>query len=307
MANLRRFRHRRLVAPAAVALIIAATLWLGLATSAEAQSRDNRVDLNIAVRPVDDDLDDADRRQRRHREIAREAARRLEIRLGVMDLKNFRVQVNDDNDIDVTVYGEHSADAIRGALVPAGELEVRPVIEEGQVWLDLADELPDGVSMRSPSANFQSDRLFLYASSPSPLRRIVERVALGSTMLTVFPHEQGWRTLRLGEALADASDIERVTIEKTPAGIPFVTLEFDSEAAQTTRAQAEADDVTHLAFVLDGEVVGLHRFSSRQFSDSLSLDPPAHLRSRQARHRWAIQVAGRLASPIPVPLVELQE
>ena len=294
----------------AVTLMVAALLGLlvlSVTDVQEASARSNRVDFTVTVAPLDDDQSDSVRRVRRHREMAREAARRIEIRLEAMDLKNSRVRLDDDHNIKITVYGSHSAQALKSAVIPAGRLEVRPVIDDASPWLDIADSLPEGVELRSPAGSFQSDRLFLYAASPGPLHDVLDRVALGSTQVEIYPHDDGWRTINLGPSVADQGDVTSVQLERTPSGIPFVSITFDADAAQTTRGQASTRQATHLAFVLDGEVVGLHRFSSRQFSDTLALDPPEHLRSRQARQHWSIQVAGRLAAPIPVQLIELQE
>jgi hypothetical protein len=294
----------------AAALMVASLLGLLVLSTLdvqEASARSNRVDFTIAVAPLDDDEADSDRRVRRHREMAREAARRVELRLEAIDLKNSRVRLDDDHNIRITVYGRHSAQALKSALIPAGKLEVRPVIDDASPWLDIADSLPEGVELRSPAGTFQTDRLFLYAASPGELHDVLDRVSLGSTQVEIYPHDDGWRTINLGPSIAGEGDVESVEIERTPSGIPFVSISFGADAAQKARGQASSRQATHLAIVLDGEVVGLHRFNSRQFSETLALDPPDHLRSRQARQNWSIQVAGRLAAPIPIQLIELQE
>jgi hypothetical protein len=62
-----------------------------------------------------------------------------------------------------------------------------------------------------------------------------------------------------------------------------------------------------LAAVLDGEVVATTAQSTRNRSGSLMLTAPEHLTGRKARKSWARQVAGRLAAPILVRLVEVSD
>lgn len=281
--------------------------FLSLLFPEDAQARNNRVDFTLTVSPIEDQEQDPDLRVRRHREVTKEAARRIETRLDAIDVKNSRVRVDDDYNIEITVYGDHSASAIKSALIPTGKLEIRPVLDDVSPWADLADELPDDVEIRTFPGSFRTDRIFLFSHSLQSLRSFVDRVAIGSTIVELFPHDDGWRSLNLGEPIATEDHLSSATIEKTPAGIPFVTVGFDTTAAQQIRSHTSSSGATHLAILLDGEVVSLHRFVARRFSDRLDLEPPDHLRSRHARSQWAIQVAGRLAAPIPVQLVEIQE
>lgn len=288
---------------------LALLLVLDLPT-AQAQVEGKRVEFSLTVDRVnnaDNSDEDPELRVRRQREINEEVIRRIETRLEAMGLHSHNVRTGDNRLIRVTVYGRHSEAAIKSAIIPPGRLEIRPVLVDGSPWLNVAAELPPEVDLIPEPGSFRTDRLFLFSHSARHLREAIATLGSEDTQFEVFPHEDGWRTLHLGSVAATERDISDVSISRNPSGIPFVSVTLSSNAAQDVRADAAAGQVRHLAIIVDGEVVALHRFSDRRFSETLDIDPPRHLSSTTARNQWAMQVAGRLAAPLPIRLAEMQE
>lgn len=275
---------------------------------AEAQVEGKRVEFSVTV-GSGDVPEDADRELRiqRQREITTEVVERMEKRLDAIGFNSHDVSATDLYRIDVTVYGDHSAATLKSALIPAGRLEVRPVIVDGSRWYDVAADLPTGVELRSQRGSFRTDSVFLFGHSARTLRGVIDRHDNGDQRLEVFPHEDGWRVLQLGPVAATERDVHRAGIDQNPSGIPFVRATFSARAAQQIRSASAASHSSDLAIIVDGEVVAVQSFGPNQFHDSLDLDPPSHLRSADARRHWAHQVAARLATPIPVRLVEIEE
>ena len=274
--------------------------------TAEAQNKERRVQFTLSLETSSLE-GNPELRVRRAQEMAAIAAERIETRLNSIDIKNHRVRVNDSNQIDITVYGLHSPEAIKSAIIPAGRLEIRPVLADNSIWLDLEDSLPEQIEIKYDPASFQTDRIFLFSPSARSLRDFLSRVSLGSTDVVLFPHQQGWRTLNLGPTLATHSDITGVELHQTPSAIPFVKANLSAEATDKIRTHATAENVRHLVLILDGEPVHLYRFSQTQFSDELNLQTPDFLRTTDARYHWAIQVVARLSTPLPVTLIEIED
>lgn len=292
-------------------LVVALAFSLGtlaLLDPVSAQSRDRRVSFQLIVDLEEDQEESVEHRRRLHQEVAREAASRIEIRLDALGVKNHRVRLNNANAIDVMVYGSHSAEAIRSAVIPPGRLDVRHVNLDQSFWFDLADDLPDSVEIRQHPGSVESDEIFLYSRNSQDLITLIDRITMAGVDLRIYPHGAGWRTVQLGEVpLATEQGLRASELGRTPSAIPFVTTRFTPDAAQELRSASTELGTRHIALVLDGELIGIQPFSHRQFSDTIILDCPDFLRSHDARRRWAIQVAGRLAAPLPVTLVEAQE
>lgn len=245
---------------------------------------------------------------KRDREMAHIAAERIKTRLNAIDVKNYRVQVDNQNRIQVTVYGRDlSAEAIKSAVIPPGELELRAVISGATPWGDILPDLPEGVEIRVEPGAFQTDRTFLYSEDITTLQHLLSRISLGQTEVTIFPFRNGWRTVLMGPSLGSHHDVLETSLNQTPSAIPFVTVQLTADATSRVRAGASQVEARHLAILLDGELVAMPRFIERQFDDELTLDCPDFFRSSEARRHWAMQVAGRLAVPIPVTLIESKE
>ncbi len=275
---------------------------------ASAQNRERRVSFTLLVERPDEEIEDRERRVRVHQEMAREAASRIETRLDAVGGKDHRVRVNGQNEIEVTVYGgRHDAAAIKSAVIPRGQLEIRPVYLDQSIWYDVEEQLPGSVEIRQAPGSVSTDEIYLFSRDGRALREFVGRVAIAGVEMRVFPHGDGWRTVQLGDPMATERDLTRSDLGRTPSAIPYVTVEFEAEVAQELRATMAEEGLRQLAVVLDRELIAVQGFSARQFSETLTLDCPAFLRSHEARRHWALQVGGRLAAPIPITLVEAQE
>ncbi len=272
---------------------------------AEASERGNRVEFTVTVESPDG-IDDDDLRARTRRNVAKEVRDRIAKRLDAIEIKHYELEVTEGYGVLVTVYGDHSPEAIRGAVIPSGRFELRPVLVDASPWLEVAPELPEGVEFYHEPGSLETNNFFLFSPSPAPLHRAIGLLG-GDSEIYVFPHDDGWRTLNLGPALATGDDVGDVEIERGPTGMPYVTVSLSSGAAQRMRGEVRGGGVRHLAVVLDGEVVAVESFSSRSRAEVLQLDPPDHLRSMSARGDWAVQVAGRMAATIPVQLGEYEE
>lgn len=289
-----------------LALLFVAGALVGLPEEAEAQqSGDRRTQFRLIVENPDDALE-GEIRVRRHREMAQMAAERVEKRLATIGVGDYRVRVLPSNDLEVQVFGRHRAETIKSAVIPPGQMDIRPVLVDDTPWMDLEELLPDDIELRAEPGSFQTDRLYLYSPNASSLHSFLGRVSLGAKEIYIFPHRDGWRTLALGESLATERAVEGVSMHRTPSAIPFVRVQLNEEAVDEIRTGARREDARHLAILLDGEIVSLVRFGERHFSSELTLEVPEYLRTSDARSGWAMQVAGRLAAPIPIILAEAE-
>ncbi|RDV36568.1 hypothetical protein DV096_19135 [Bradymonadaceae bacterium TMQ3] len=308
--NARTLSGLRSAAVALIALLGTTALLAGpSATSAEAQRvqrhSDRTVRLTLVVESPDIEAEPDDtRRTRARRLLAEEASKRILTRLKAIGVKDPRAIVTPQNHIQVVAPGALSAQVVRGALLAPGKLEIRPVAERSPHWTELAGQLPEGVEIRQNPGQVSPDRVHLWSADFATLHRFTRRLALGETRVEVFPTREGWRTLDLGEVLATEENLASSELRSSPAGIPFVQIELEPGSAETLRGAASSHTSTTLAVMLDGEVVSLiHRTGGQ----ALEIPCPDHLRSHQSRQAWAAQVAGRLATPIPLTIAELTE
>ncbi len=296
-------RGWKLLAGASV-LLLAVVAW-GIAP-AEASTGGDRVEFTVTVEPGGEQ-EDEEIRARTRRNVAEEVARRIEHRLEAIDIKHFAVEATGGSDVKITVYGSHDPQVIKGAVVPAGMVEVRPVLVDSNPWLGVAQQLPDGVEFHHEPGSIQTTSFFLYAASPTPLYESIELLDSPDHYMEVFPYEDGWRTLTLGDALATHEDVVDVEMSRDRSGGNFLAATLSADAAQYVRSRASNYGANQLAIIIDGEVVGLKYFSERSFSERMTLDAPDHLQSSDARASWATQVGARLAAPIPVRIAEIED
>ena len=295
-------------APVSFALLAMIMMFVVFDSSpAQAQTEGNRAEFEVTIDDRHAGDGDGDLRSRQTAKIAEEVVRRIGKRLDAAGVKSHDVDFDDDRNITVTAYGNHSTPIIKGAVIPSGHLEVRPVLVNDSPWMSLSSELPEDVELKGEPGIFRTDRLYLFAHSASLLDQTLSNYAPEGMDFEIFPHDDGWRSLRLGPTAATESEVQKARLASNPTGLPYVSISLSARAAQSIRSIASAEQVRYLAIILDGEVVALQSFSERNFSETLIVDPPAHLQSTEARDQWATQVAGRLATPIPVQLVETQE
>ncbi|TXD37237.1 hypothetical protein FRC98_10935 [Lujinxingia vulgaris] len=308
--NARTFSGLRGAAVALVALLGTTAILAGpAATSAEAQRTqrhsDRTVRMTLVVEsPQIEAEPDENKRTRARRLLAEEAAERIITRLKAIGVKDPRAIVTPQNHIQVVAPGAASAQVVRGALLAPGKLEIRPVSESSPHWIELASQLPEGIEVRQNPGQVSPDRVHLWSADFATLHRFTRRLALGDTRVEVFPARDGWRTLDVGEVLATEEDLTTSELRSSPGGIPFVQIELGSDSAEKIRSATSSANSAPLAVLLDGEVVSLIRRTGGQ---ALELPCPDHLRSHLSRQAWAAQVAGRLATPIPLTIAELRE
>lgn len=239
---------------------------------------------------------------------ARLVADRLTRRLAVAGIKQYAVQPEGRGLVRVTAYGAVDRALLAGLVVPQGMLEVRPVRSAVSEWEDLAMRLPVGIELRHKDSAYGAPNLaedaFLWSSRREELEAFAKGMSLGGHEVMVYPEGTGWRTLVTQSSVASHRDVTGVSLHRTPRGVPFVAVKLETGVPGTVREAVGARMVTHLAMVLDGEVVALLDYDPAAFDHKLELTYPDTSAADDVQRRWVQQVAGRLASHIPLALVE---
>ncbi|MBA2665377.1 MAG: hypothetical protein H0U74_24020 [Bradymonadaceae bacterium] len=280
------------------------------AASAQAQAQSkprssNEVVLKLLIpRP---EGANAEIRRLKHTEMARMASERIERRLSHAGVKDFRVEVEPHGILRVTAHSSMDSDTIAGIVIPRGQMELRPLVATGSDWTSIADAIPSDIELRQDIDSLDAQNAYLWSNRREVLESFVNRISLGEAQVFVYPDEGGWRSLTLGPSLANHNDLQQVHRKTTPSGVPFVLLELRDDVAHRMRQSLQISESSHLAVVLDGEIVATLRFSAERISSHLELSCPPHLRNSRAQNTWVTQVAGRLAAPIPIVLAELKE
>jgi hypothetical protein len=289
-----------------LAALLAILLSLVLALPAAAQERPPTQDVRLTlVVPEPQDEDNPEIRRRQRQEMARLGSTRIEERLTRAGIKGFKVNVLPHGQIQVQVHGRHTRQQIANIVVPAGRMELRPVVSTGEAWVSIASSLPVGIELRQEADSLSDEDVYLWSADFSTLSDFSRRVALGTTHVFVYPDAEGWRTMSLAAPVATHRDIEKVDMRTTPAGVPFIMVELQRETPSRIRNDVDMELVKELAVVLDDEIVSIVRFEGARAGQRLELVCPPHLTSQDARRAWVQQVTGRLAVPMPITLGEL--
>ncbi len=287
--------------------VMALALVVGVGAGEATAQQGERVEITLTVdhRPADDD----ERREvvvQRREEINEMVVRRIETRLEAIGVKYWEIDVGSDHTIEITVYGDFDGQVVRGAIIPRGRMELRRVKVDDSPWAHIAAELPEGVELEAPRQGvFRTDQLFLTAPSPAVLQEVIDEYGPSNDEVHIFPQEDGFRTVRLGRAVASESHVRSGSLGRSPAGDPRIDVRLESAVAH--EALSGQDGTSHLAMVLDGEVVALIPTRQHHRSATFDIDPPPHLTSREAKQAWAMQVAGRLSAPMPIRLIEFDD
>lgn len=245
------------------------------------------------------DSQEARARALRHAEITRITARSIEKRLTAAGVKQFTVQPQRHGTIHITAHTSIERDALTALVTAPGNLEIRPILQSGDDWTSIASALPRGIELHQDAEHFDPQYAYLWSAQHSTLSAFLRQLAVPSTLFTVYPTDGGWRSLSLGEPVSTQQNLARTTSKATPAGIPFITLEFHN-AFPRERGR-------DLAFVLDGEVITIIRSANERATARMELPTPAHLQSRDAQIAWAAQIAGRLAAHLPLTVAEIKD
>lgn len=283
-------------------LIFAALLWPATVFAADPSVK---LDLVVPPETMKADTTSGEMSGDTLKEITNEAAERIRKRLKAAEIKHWDVVTSGPNQIRVNVYSSYSRGQLASMLVPAGAMSIRPTIPVGDRWTELLSNLPEGVELRQPGDSMKAEAAFLWSRSRRTLESAIESVALPGLEVATYPYKGGWRTVAMGSPVATHRSVQSISIERGGSGDAYIRLNLDAAAAPEQSARRGVG--SQWAMVLDGEIVRLWRESGQRLDTSINIRPPSHLNSRDAKARWAQQVAGRLAAHIPVPLVEVED
>lgn len=237
-------------------------------------------------------------------ELAKQIAERIRARFEAAQVKYARVDI-EDGIITVKVGGDVTSRLAAGIAFPRGDAQLRPVVEVGGQWQERLADVPEAVELRQGDRLLDRDDAYLWSPERAPLQSFVEDVSLPGAEAFVYVGGDGWRTMALGPPALTTSDIRESRIEFVQNGRPYVALELTQTGRQDLERRSETGD-RRWALVIDGEIVTV--LQHLKFTEgALLVSTPKHLSSDDASLRWARQVAGRLAAPIPVPLAELSD
>lgn len=231
-------------------------------------------------------------------QIGKILVERIKLRLEAAGLKDVRVSTTAGATISVTVYGDYSKDWLYGVIVPVGRFGLHPVGAAGTMWQELESELPKQIALREPGPG-QGDEPYLWSKDRAALEGFIKRVALPQLTIAVAPDQNGWRTVALRPALLNESLIKEVALKKTAQGTPFGMLLLHERAKAIWK---DRDEDERFALVLDGEVLSIIRKPAVSTQAQLQV-MCATLAEPKAQERCVSQIVGRLAAPLPTPLV----
>ena len=243
-------------------------------------------------------------REATREEIAKEVVKRIRTRVEAAEVKFQSVRMADNSTIEITADGDIGRELLVGIALPPGSFEFRPVKSAGADWLQLIGEMPPGVELRQGEKLDEKDA-FVFSESRSKLESFISKISLSEYDVHVFSTKEGWRTVALGEPAFSQENVRSGEIRQVQTGAPYVSLEVDGDGTHRFEA-IKTEHEGRFAAVLDGEVVSVVEGSA--FSGgTLNLSAPENLSGKESLMRWARQVAGRLASPIPVKLIPIED
>lgn len=224
---------------------------------------------------------------------------RLKLRLEAAGVKDARVNTLTGATLSVTVYGDYSKDWLYGVIVPVGRFGLHPLGSLGTTWRDLEGDLPKQITLREPGPGQSEEDPYLWSKDRAALEGYIKRIALPNLTIAVAPEQDGWRTITLMPPLLNESLIKKVELKKTSKGTPFGLLLLHERAKAVWKDRAEDE---RFALVLDGEVLSL--IPKPAISTQAQLQVMCStLAELKAQERCVSQIVGRLAAPLPTPLV----
>lgn len=244
-------------------------------------------------------------RAKTREKIAERVVDRLKDRMKAADIKFSTVDRVDSSTVKVGIEAEHSRELLRGLSLAPGQLEIRVVRRIGDRWQERASELPEGVELRQEEGEIEPERAHLWSEQRRPLAAYLRDVSFEEIDVLPYSTTDGWRSFALGETVVTHRNVEKTKIRKIPTGSPYVSVQLDAVGQKSFRNAADQLG-GRLAVVLDGEIVGFVERASLT-EGALHLSPPDPVAGGDALMRWARQIAGRLAAPLPVKIVEVEE
>ena len=240
-------------------------------------------------------------------EVGRRVTKRLRDRMDAAGVKFSTVERLEDGTLKITVNADLGRPLLEGIVVPAGDFALSPILKVGDRWASKSGEMPDGIELRQREESMDPRDAFLWSSSRSALEAFIEAVELPGSRVLTFAHAGGWRTVTLGEPVVTHEQLATSRIRSVRTGAPYVSLELSSDGQRRFRShRAGAATEGSFAAVLDGEVVAMVDRTALT-EGTLNLTAPDQIDGTTALANWARQVAGRLAAPIPVAVIPMDD
>jgi len=283
------------------ALLLTVTL-LAVASQATAEEVARRVTLTLLVTDVRGERDTPEQVALRKQKLAQEVVRRLRARLDAAGVKHADLLITEAAHVQVTVITREDRRWIEGLALAPGALAVRPVLRAGEQWAALGSYMPDSVELRQEEGSVDPRDGYLWSAKSAPLVSFVKANPLKQGATFVVPEGAGWRTLTLGEATITHHDVMGVSVEQDSTGGAWARIAL-ATAVQTRWTAGDPTSTPSWAVVLDGEVLDrIQGTPPEQLRAELRLRCPATSAARPAQRACVGQIAGRLASHIPVML-----
>jgi hypothetical protein len=245
--------------------------------------------------------DAAERARLRKLLIAQEASRRLRLRLDAAGVKHVEITINPNAHILLTLFTRQDRRWIEGLVLAPGELAVRPIVRAGERWATLSAQMGDELELRQEEGSMDPRDAYIWSADQRALSAFLKDHALPDTHSIVLPAAGGWRSLTLGQPIITHHDIRRVSVEQDSVGAAWARIALLPAVAQ--RWGAAADDTPGWAVLLDGELIDQLRDAPPEgLRAELRLRCPSSIGAPPAQRACVGQIAGRLASPIPVML-----
>lgn len=281
----------------------AVCLSVGMASHLEAKEPAGVTKMTVSV-PAPDEVDGAVAVKTRQ-ELGEKVLGRVEKRLEAAGVDFVSVEHTSAGVLDIRVDGDVSRQLLSGIVLPSGELEIRRVRQVGDLWVDRASDIPEGVRIRQADGSLEGENAYLWSRERRPLASFLEEVEVPRIDVLPFAASDGWRSVALGETLVTNDQVESASIDRHQTGAPFVSIVLNGEGKRKTEAMLGRRDV-ELAMVVDGEVVALLDRGALA-KGRINVSAPSHLAGGDVSSDWARQVAGRVVAPIPVTLVPQSE
>jgi hypothetical protein len=279
-------------------------LLLALAIPASAEDAARRVVLTLLVNDTTkkDDAESIEAARLRKQRIAEEAVRRLRTRFEAAGIKHADVLITEALHIQLALITREDRRWIEGLVLAPGELAVRPVLRVGDEWAAAGSHIPDVMELRQEEGSMDPRAGYIWSPSSAPLRAFVKAHAPKHGATMIVPEGAGWRTLTLGDPVISHHDIRRVSVEQDSMGGSWARITL-APSVQTRWDEADPTATSGWAVVLDGEVIErVTHAPPESLRAELRLRCPATSAALSAQRACVGQIAGRLASPIPISL-----
>lgn len=236
--------------------------------------------------------------------IADRVVNRLNDRVDAAELKFSMVDRVGPSTVEVGLEADVGRGLLRGLALAPGRMQLRVIRHIGVRWQRQSSKLPEGVEIRQ-GEELEKERAYLWSSDRETLRSYVNQISFDDVDVEMYATASGWRTYALGETVATHDSVVGTDIGHVETGAPYVSVDLDGPA-QRSFQKASRQLGGPFAMVLDREIVGLVD-DSAMTDGVLHVGAPESVRGDRALLNWARQVAGRLAAPIPVKIVEATE